>query len=45
VREVPRAPRRIRRGFTVASGLVAAYALAGVAAAVQLGLMPMLALH
>jgi len=45
VREVPRASRRIRRGFTVASGLVAAYALAGVVAAVQLGLMSMLALH
>ena len=45
VREVPRARRRIRRGFTVASGLVAVYAIAGAAAAVQLGLMSMLALH
>jgi len=45
VRQVPRAPRHIRRGFVVASGLVAAYALAGVVAAVQLGLASMPALH
>jgi hypothetical protein len=42
---VPKASRRIRRGFVVASGLVAAYALAGVVAAQQLRLASVLALH